>query len=94
MRPGSAQSQPTRPQVCKLLGFGKVAWVAPLLTVYKLSRKVRLSWFLKSAVLPDEYKRNPGIWIWNRSTWRDLPLRTHNTNQRQMVQEIHTQPVS
>ena len=42
--------------VCKLMGFGRVSWVTPLLTVYKLSRKVKLDWFLKSTVLPNEHK--------------------------------------
>jgi ER-bound oxygenase mpaB/B'/Rubber oxygenase, catalytic domain len=42
--------------VCRLLGFGKILWVKPLLLIYKLSRKIKLDGALKSILLPKEYK--------------------------------------
>lgn len=44
-------------QVKTLLGFGKFSWVSPLLFFYKLSRKVNLDRFLKSIILPQDYKK-------------------------------------
>jgi hypothetical protein len=43
-------------EVKNLLSLGKVSWLGPLLTVYKLLRKIKLDWFLKSLILPDKYK--------------------------------------
>jgi len=43
--------------VNKLLRLGNFSWLTPVLFFYKLSRKVRLDWFLKSLVLPAEYKK-------------------------------------
>jgi len=43
--------------VNELLKLGKFSWLTPILTVYKLSRRVKLDWFLKSLVLPVEYKK-------------------------------------
>jgi hypothetical protein len=44
-------------RVSELLKLGKLSKVAPLLWIYKLSRKVRLDWFLKSLILPPDYKK-------------------------------------
>lgn len=40
----------------QLLKLGKVFWLKPILFVYKLSRKIKMDWFLKSLVLPAAYK--------------------------------------
>jgi hypothetical protein len=46
------------PQHAKqLLKLGKLSWLSPILAVYKLSRKIRMDWFLKSIVLPAQYKK-------------------------------------
>jgi hypothetical protein len=42
--------------VKRLLGFGKFSWVTPLLFFYKLSRKINMDRFLKSIILPQDYK--------------------------------------
>lgn len=44
-------------QVSKLLNLGNISWVRPLLWIYKLSRKVKMDWFLKSLLLPQAYKK-------------------------------------
>jgi hypothetical protein len=41
----------------QLLKLGKFSWLRPILGVYKLSRKIKMDWFLKSIVLPKEYKK-------------------------------------
>jgi ribosomal protein S10 len=43
--------------VNQLLGLGTFSWLTPILAIYKLSRKIKLDWFLKSLVLPAEYKK-------------------------------------
>ncbi|MFI5132417.1 MAG: oxygenase MpaB family protein [Chitinophagales bacterium] len=43
--------------VNELLHLGKFSWLTPILTVYKASRRIKLDWFLKSLVLPAEYKK-------------------------------------
>jgi ER-bound oxygenase mpaB/B'/Rubber oxygenase, catalytic domain len=43
--------------VKKLLGFGKICWLSPVIGIYKFSRKIKMDWFLKSLVLPEAYKR-------------------------------------
>jgi hypothetical protein len=43
-------------RVRTLLGFGKFSWVSPLLFFYKLSRKIKMDNFLKSIILPQDYK--------------------------------------
>lgn len=45
------------PRVNKLLNLGRLSWLRPILFFYKLSRKVKMEWFLKSLVLPREYKK-------------------------------------
>jgi hypothetical protein len=42
-------------KVATLLSFGKVSLLRPILPVYKLSRKARIDWLLKKAILPAEY---------------------------------------
>jgi len=44
-------------KVNSLLGLGKTSLLTPILLFYKLSRKVKLDWFMKSLVLPQEYKK-------------------------------------
>ena len=40
-----------------LLGLGKLSWISPILFAYKLSRTIKLDWFLKSLVMPKKYKQ-------------------------------------
>jgi uncharacterized protein (DUF2236 family) len=44
-------------RVRHLLGLVKLSWLTPVLFVYKLSRKIKMDWFLKSLVLPKKYKK-------------------------------------
>jgi hypothetical protein len=44
-------------RVSELLSLGKFSWASPLLWIYKLSRRVKLDWFLKSLLLPQAYKK-------------------------------------
>jgi hypothetical protein len=44
-------------RVNNLLELGNVSLLSPILKVYKLSRKVKLDWMLKSTVLPGKYKK-------------------------------------
>ena len=44
------------PLVCRLLGLGNTVWIRPLLTTYLFSRKIKLDRFLKSILLPKQYK--------------------------------------
>lgn len=45
------------PSVVKnLLGLGNLTWMKYFLPAYKLSRKLKLDWFIKSLFLPDSYK--------------------------------------
>ncbi len=39
-----------------LLGLGKIYWISPLLTIYKLSRKIKMDGLLKAIILPPAYK--------------------------------------
>jgi len=39
------------------LGLGKFSWLTPVISIYKLSRKIKIDWFLKSLVLPSAYKK-------------------------------------
>ena len=54
LREGQKLVVPER--VNELLKLGKLSLLTPILPVYKLSRIIKLDWFLKSAVLPSEYK--------------------------------------
>jgi len=40
-----------------LMGFGKHSWISPLLSFYKFSRKIKMDEFLKSIILPRDYKQ-------------------------------------
>jgi ER-bound oxygenase mpaB/B'/Rubber oxygenase, catalytic domain len=40
-----------------LLGMRRFSWLRPILSVYKMSRMIKLDWFLKSLVLPAAYKK-------------------------------------
>jgi hypothetical protein len=44
-------------RVNQLLNLGKFSWLTPILATYKLSRKIKMDWFLKNLVLPAEYKK-------------------------------------
>ncbi|WP_205502113.1 oxygenase MpaB family protein [Rufibacter psychrotolerans] len=44
-------------RVKQLLGFRKISLISPLLQSYKVSRYLKLDWFLKSVILPDAYKK-------------------------------------
>ena len=41
----------------QLLNLGKLSWLTPIIAIYKLSRKIKMDWFLKSLVLPADYKK-------------------------------------
>lgn len=44
-------------RVKELLKLGNLSLLTPVLRLYKLMRKLKLEWFLKSAILPDQYKK-------------------------------------
>ncbi len=44
-------------KVNDLLGLGKMSLIKPVLGIYKLTRYIKLDWFLKSAILPANYKK-------------------------------------
>jgi len=44
-------------KVNELLGLRKFSFLTPVLTFYKLSRKLKLDWFMKNLILPKEYKK-------------------------------------
>lgn len=44
-------------RVNELLQFGKFSFLSPILPVYKLSDKLKLSWVVKSVILPSKYKK-------------------------------------
>lgn len=43
-------------EVNKLLNLGNFSWLGPLLIIYKLCRKIKMDWLLKSIILPKEYR--------------------------------------
>lgn len=43
-------------KVNELLQLGSVSFLTPVLALYKLARKIKLDWLLKSVILPKEYK--------------------------------------
>ena len=51
-----AQAMVVPAHVNRLLNLGTGLFFRPVLLAYKGSRKLKLDWFLKSIVLPDEYK--------------------------------------
>ena len=44
-------------RVNELLQLGNISLIKPVLGIYKLTRYVKLDWFLKSAILPAAYKK-------------------------------------
>lgn len=42
--------------VSKLLEFGTTKWIAPVISIYKLSRKIKMDGVLKAIILPQAYK--------------------------------------
>ena len=44
-------------KVNELLKLGKVSLLTPLLAAYKVSRRLKIDWILKSLLLPSEYKK-------------------------------------
>lgn len=54
LREGQALIVPR--QVHQLLQLKQYSWLTPILYVYKLGRRLRLDWLLKSLVLPAKYK--------------------------------------
>lgn len=44
-------------EVNELLNLGNFSLLTPLLSMYKLSRKIRIDWLLKSLILPAKYKQ-------------------------------------
>jgi hypothetical protein len=40
-----------------LLNMGRFSWLTPIIALYKLSRKIKMDWFLKSLVMPSAYKK-------------------------------------
>jgi hypothetical protein len=55
LRQGQVQVVPTR--VNRLLSLGKFSMLSIVLPIYKMFRLVKLDWFIKSIVLPMEYKK-------------------------------------
>ncbi|RYY55834.1 MAG: DUF2236 domain-containing protein [Chitinophagaceae bacterium] len=45
------------PEVVRLLELKKFSWASPLLTLYKVSRLIRLDWLVKEALLPRQYMK-------------------------------------
>jgi hypothetical protein len=43
-------------RVKELLGLGKFSLLSPTVPLYKLSRKLKLDWIIKSILLPPDYK--------------------------------------
>jgi hypothetical protein len=41
----------------QLLQLGNISWLVPIIAIYKLSRKLKMDWFLKALVLPSNYKQ-------------------------------------
>jgi hypothetical protein len=44
-------------RVNELLQLGKISFLTPLLSFYKLTRKLKMDWLLKSIILPAEYRQ-------------------------------------
>jgi hypothetical protein len=44
-------------KVNALLNLGSISFIKPVLGIYKLTRYIKLDWFLKSAILPAEYRK-------------------------------------
>jgi hypothetical protein len=44
-------------RVTELLQFGRVSYIKPVLGLYKITRSIKLDWFIKSALLPAKYRQ-------------------------------------
>jgi hypothetical protein len=44
-------------KVNELLQLGKLSLIKPVLGIYKLTRYIKLDWFLKSVILPADYRK-------------------------------------
>jgi hypothetical protein len=44
-------------KVNEILQLGKISFIKPVLGIYKLTRYIKLDWFLKSAILPADYRK-------------------------------------
>jgi uncharacterized protein (DUF2236 family) len=44
------------PRVRELLGFRKISLLPPVIALYKISRSLKLDWFLRALILPAKYK--------------------------------------
>jgi hypothetical protein len=44
-------------KVNELLQLGRISLITPVLGIYKLTRYMKLDWFLKSAILPADYRK-------------------------------------
>lgn len=44
------------PHIKKLLQFGRISLLQPVVVLYKLFRKINMDWLLKTAILPPAYK--------------------------------------
>lgn len=44
-------------RVRALLGFRKFSWLLPVVPFYKLTRFFKMDWFIKSIILPSDYKK-------------------------------------
>jgi len=44
-------------KVNMLLKLGNFSLLKPLIKIYKISRKIKADWFLKSLILPTQYKQ-------------------------------------
>ncbi len=51
-----AQKLIVPPIVKVMLNLGRFSWLVPLLAIYKVSRKFKVDWILKEAILPKAYK--------------------------------------
>lgn len=51
-----AQKLIVPPIVKEMLNLGSFSWLVPLLAIYKVSRKFKVDWILKEAILPKAYK--------------------------------------
>ncbi|MXV15678.1 oxygenase MpaB family protein [Hufsiella ginkgonis] len=52
-----AQQVMAPPRVRRLLSLGEIPFLAPVILLYKFSRKVKLDKLLKEAILPQDYQR-------------------------------------
>lgn len=52
-----AQKLVCPPQVKKMLGYGRVSVLRPVLNIYKMSRILKADHLLKALILPSEYKK-------------------------------------